>query len=91
LTYVDLRFGNPEAYKKQGFNVVYETGVPNYFYFDKKTPELGFQSRMKFQKHKLKKLFPEIYSDNKTEKMIMEEAGFYRIYDCGNAKLSLNK
>ena len=36
-------------------------------------------------KSRLKKLFPEIYSDSKTEIQITEEAGYRRIYDCGNA------
>jgi AraC-like DNA-binding protein len=91
LTYVDLRIGRPNSYKNQGFNILYESSVPNYFYFDKNNPDQGFHSRIKFQKHKLKKLFPHIFDPSLSEKEIMERAGYFRVYDCGNAKLSLYK
>jgi len=91
LTYVDLRFGNGKSYKLSGFETVYDIGQPNYFYFNKKDAFAKFQSRISFQKHKLKSLFPGIYEDALTEKEIMEKAGYLQIYDCGNSKLRLDK
>lgn len=81
LTFADLRFGRGKSYEKIGFAKVGET-VPNYFYFDKINGVM--ETRHKYQKHKLKK-FPN-YSPFKTEFEIMNENGFFRIYDCGNMK-----
>ena len=89
LTYVDLRFGSGKSYKLSGFETVYNIGQPNYFYFNNKSPTAKFQSRISFQKHKLKSIFPEIYENHLTEKEIMEKAGYLQIYDCGNSKLRL--
>ena len=56
--------------------------MPNYFYF--KQEDLLLYSRNKFQKHKLEKLLPDVYSKDKTEREIMYEAEYRRIYDAGN-------
>ena len=37
-----------------------------------------------YRKSELKKLFPDIYSKDKSEFEIMDEAGYNRIWDCGN-------
>ena len=87
ISYVDLHHGNGHSYHRIGFTEE-STSEPNYFYW-KGTDKL--YSRNVFQKHKLKRLFPKIYSDAKTEKAIMEEAGFRRYYDCGNRKFSISR
>ena len=82
LTYCDASHSDGTTYEKFG-TLLYHT-EPNYFYFK---PNTDRESRMKFQKHKLKNL-PN-YSDDKTEKQIMEENGWKIIYDCGNMVFEL--
>lgn len=86
MTYVDLRFGTGSSYLSCGFETIYDYTIPNYFYFNKKFPHDGFQSRMKFQKKKLLEE-NEDWSDFTEKEIMMNEKGFYCIYDCGNAKL----
>jgi hypothetical protein len=45
-------------------------------------------SRLKFQKNKLRNII-EDWSEDKTEKEMMESAGYMRYYDCGNKKFQL--
>lgn len=78
ISYVDRRYFNGLGYKNWNFVGITK---PNYFYFkDNKNR----QSRLKYQKHKLLKLFPDIYNINLTEWEIMQLAGYDRIWDCGN-------
>lgn len=87
-TYSDIRWNTGNLYRQLGFECFGKT-VPNYWYivYDK-----GFKRihRFNFRKSRLKVLFPEIYDDNKTEWQIMQEAGYDRIWDCGNDKWVLN-
>lgn len=80
VSYADRRWSKGNLYEKLGFSVVSKS-IPNYFYFRKFQRE----SRMKYQKHKLVKMG---YDEKKTEKEIMDELGFLRIYDCGTIKFS---
>lgn len=81
LTYADLRFSDStkNMYSKNGFTFI-RFSEPNYFYYN------GLQKshRFSFRKDKLKTKFPNLYSDSKTETSIMKEAGYKRVYDCGN-------
>jgi hypothetical protein len=43
---------------------------------------------MKFQKKKLKKMFPDVYDSNLTEYKIMRLAGYLRVFDCGDLSFS---
>jgi len=80
LTYADLRFGSGDVYEKIGMKYT-KTTPPNYFYFERKT---GIKyNRMKFQKKKVLKLFPEA-NPKDTEQDIMMNNGYLVIYDCGN-------
>jgi hypothetical protein len=81
MTYADLRFGRGTSYEKIGFVLLNRT-PPNYYYYNKKYGYL--ESRMKYQKHKLKTMAS--YSDDKTEYEIMDQEGYLRVYDCGNNK-----
>lgn len=54
---------------------------PDYKYFTTTTRIL--ESRVKYQKHKLKNLL-EIFDPNKTEYENMRDNGYFRIFDCGN-------
>lgn len=81
MTYVDLRVGLGKSYEKIGFSFLGKTS-PNYFYCNNKGDKM--EGRMKFQKHMLKS-WPQ-YSPEKTELQIMEDSGYFRVYDCGNMK-----
>ena len=78
ISYCDLRYSTGNIYNKLGFNFSHRSD-PNYFY----TKNVLRESRQKYMKHKLKKIFDD-YSDEKTEVQMMNEHGYYRIFDCGN-------
>jgi hypothetical protein len=78
LTYEDRRFSIGSFYTQLGFKYL-RTSEPGYFYTNNKIRE----SRQKYQKHKLTKIFGDI-DMSKTEKQIMNEHGFYQIYDAGH-------
>lgn len=86
ISYSDKRWSIGNVYDTIGFKYSH-TSEPGYFYAKHST----IISRYQAQKHKLKDLFPKIYNENKTEKEIMAEAGFYRVYDCGNDAWLWNK
>jgi len=80
-SFSDLRISSGNLYEKLGFKLVGKN-PPAYWYI-KKEKRIH---RFNFRKSELKKKFPEIYSDEKTEWQMMQEAGYDRIWDCGNDK-----
>lgn len=84
VTYADLRWSQANVYLKNGFELI-QVSNPGYFWCKGQKR----WNRMHMQKHKLKALFPEIYSDDKTEDQICKEAGFTKVYDCGQYRLEL--
>ena len=78
ISYVDRRYFNGNSYKNWEY---VGTTEPNYFYMKNYSNR---ESRLKYQKHKLPKLFPDVYDINLTEWEIMQLAGYDRIWDCGN-------
>ena len=89
ITYADKRWSEGEVYLVNGWIHEHDS-KPNYWYVDNNHGNIRYY-RYNFRKNKLKELFPNLYSDNKTEKQIMEEANYYRIYDCGNMVFSFSK
>lgn len=83
ITYADRRWSKGNLYFKMGFNKVSIT-EPSYFYLVKQERK----NRIEFQKHKLVAMG---YDKNKTEKQIMKELGYKRIYDCGTIKFEWNR
>lgn len=83
ITYADLRFTKKDSnvYLKNNF-ILDHISKPSYFYIDKNSKTR--YHRFNYRKQKLKELFPSIYSDDKSEFEIMSEAGYARIWDCGN-------
>ena len=75
ISYADLRWSEGNLYETLGFEKQRES-EPNYFY----TKGITREGRFKFKKDTLVKLG---YDENKTEKQIMEELGYNRIYDAG--------
>lgn len=82
ISYCDRRWSNGNFYEKIGFKKDGETR-PNYWYTKNKIRE----GRFKFRKDRL---VSEGYSPEKSESKIMEERGFFRIYDCGSFRFILD-
>ena len=78
ISYADRRWSSGKLYYKLKFALLNKT-LPGYTYLVKGRRE----NRMKYQKHNLKKLLPN-FSVSLSESENMRDAGFYRIYDCGN-------
>lgn len=78
ISYCDLRWGTGDFYKKLGFEYSHIT-KPNYWY---SSDGIIRRHRYNYRKSALKEF--KNYSDNKTEFQIMDESGYYRIWDCGN-------
>jgi len=87
VSYANRRWASKHSnlYKTLGFKFVGEA-EPNYFYFKLDDPELRMYPRVTFQKHKLKDhpATKDYFNSDLTETEIMFNAGFRRIYDCGN-------
>jgi hypothetical protein len=78
ISYADLRWSEGELYKTLNFELSHQS-KPNYFYTRGRTRE----HRFKYRKDVLVK---EGFDKNKTEKQIMKERAYHRIYDCGTLK-----
>ncbi len=84
LSYADRRWSRGKVYESLGFEQI-GTSSPSYWYFKGDLRK----NRQTFQKAKLKEL-PN-YDAAKTEVDIMLEAGWNRIWDCGNLIFALRK
>lgn len=80
ISYADRRWSNGDLYTKIGFELVSKTR-PNYFY----TRGVVRENRFSYRKDIL---VAEGFDENKTEREIMKERGYNRIYDCGTLKFS---
>lgn len=84
ISYASKDWSTGNLYEKIGFNKVKET-VPNYFYFHK---DEGLRiNRFNFRKDVLVK---EGYDKNKSEHQIMNDRGYYRVYDTGSLLFEMN-
>lgn len=81
MSYADRRWSSGGLYKQLGFEFVRNT-EPNYVYYKSVT---DIVNRYACFKSKLKKRFPEIYSEELTQEQIMTKAGYSKVYDCGNS------
>ena len=77
VSYANLRYSTGKVYEVLGFKLLGRSN-PGYFYTDC----TRLESRMRYQKHKLKHF--KSYSPDLTESQIMEREGFLKIWDCGN-------
>ncbi len=82
VSYNDRRYFDGNVYINLGFNFMGNTS-PNYFYIIDHYKNL--QSRMAWQKHKLKDKL-SIFDPDLSEWENMKNNGFDRIWDCGNGK-----
>ena len=78
LSYSDNRWGKGEVYKKIGFKFTSKT-QPNYYYIIDNIRK----NRFNFRKDVL---VSRGYDENKTEVEIMNQIGYYRIFDKGSNK-----
>lgn len=76
ISYQDNRLFNGDLYEKLGFKYI-RLSEPNYYYVINKKRDYRYNWR--------KDVLVRMGCDpNLTEKEIMEELGYYRIYDCGS-------
>lgn len=80
ISYADRRWSNGNLYKKLGFEFLHNS-KPNYFYTNHGRRENRFNYRKS-------KLVEQGHDKNKTERQIMRELGYNRVYDCGTLKYS---
>lgn len=80
VSYCDLSKFTGNVYNRLGMNLV-RVSPPNY----KWAKFQQVYSRYQCQKHKLSKLLGDAFDPNLSESDNMIEAGFVKIYDCGNA------
>jgi len=78
ISYADRRWSNGELYETIGFTKE-SISKPNYFY----TRGSNRENRFLYRKDVL---VAQGHDKNKTEKQIMKELGYNRIYDCGSLK-----
>ncbi len=80
ISYGDIRWVDQRnnVYLKNGF-VDINHSLPSYSYVkgNKRYHRFGFR------KEAIRQKFPDIYNSSKTERQMMRDAGYERIYDCG--------
>jgi hypothetical protein len=92
ISFADRRWTplfNNNLYTNLGFDLT-KILKPDYTYFNKKAHRSKRLHKFGFGKNAIKKRFPEIYNENKTEWEMMQELGYDRIWDCGKFKYELN-
>lgn len=82
ISYVDLSKFSANGYLKNGFEIISQS-APSYKYIKGER----VLNRLRAQKHKLPKLLGDDFDASKTESENMQDAGWWKIYDCGNLKL----
>ena len=86
ISYCDISKFTGNVYKSLGFTFIDYT-QPNYIWTNFKTT----LPRYSTQKQKLLSILNIENQDNLTEDAIMENLGYLRVYDCGNAKYVYTK
>ena len=79
ISYANRRWSRGDVYRRLGFDLL-KVSAPNYWYV--RGDEVI--SRYQAQKHKLPQLLGEGFDPELSESENMQQAGFERIYDCGN-------
>lgn len=75
-------------YSKNNFTKVADLR-PDYKYFNRKEHKPIRLHKFQFGKQSLKKMFPNVFKDEKTEWEIMQECNYDRVWDCGKIKYEL--
>ena len=82
ISYSDIRIFDGKLYSTLGFNKIHES-KPNYWY----VLENKRYHRFAYRKNVLVK---QGFDKDKTEKQIMFNRWYYRIYDCGHIRWEYN-
>ena len=82
ISYADRRWSDGNLYTKLGFTHI-RNSKPNYYYI------VGHKRENRF-KYRKDVLVKEGFDPDKSEKEIMKERGFLRIYDCGSMVFRLD-
>ena len=80
-TFADLRMSDGGLYKNNGW-AIDNIQDPTYYYTDLK----NVFHKFKFRKNNIKKIYPDINIEQNTEKQLMDELGYLRLWDCGKIK-----
>lgn len=80
LSYANLRWSGGNLYKILGFTCI-GISSPSVWYFKDGTEKI--ENRLKFQKHKLKRILNN-YDENLTAEENIRVNNYRKIYDCGN-------
>jgi len=91
ISFADRRWTlnkNNNLYVNLGFKLT-KILPPDYTYYNSKISRYKRLHKFSFGKSSLKKKYPEIYNENKTEWEMMQELGYDRIWDCGKFKYEL--
>jgi len=92
ITFADKRWTPDEKeniYTKIGFNYLKSIN-PDYSYYNPSVSRNKRFHKFGFGKNSIKRKYPKIYDENKTEWEMMQELGYDRIWDCGKYKYELN-
>ena len=82
-SYSDKRWNTGNLYSSIGFTHTHNSS-PNYWYFNMEDAGRTLESRVKYQKHKLKDVL-ENFDPELSENDNMKNNGFLKVYDCGNS------
>jgi len=91
ISFADRRWTpnpNNNLYVKLGFTLI-KILPPDYSYYDRKLHRGTREHKFNYGKSSIKRKFPDIYDENKTEWEMMQELGYDRIWDCGKFKYEL--
>ncbi len=80
ISYADLRWSNGDLYHSMGFKLSRQSR-PSYTYVRNERKRMD---KTRFRKQKIEHLVPD--GQSKTERQIMTELGYHRIYDCGHLR-----
>ena len=89
ISYANIRYSNGGLYNTLGFSLLRKS-PPNYWYFNPKYNDKLFH-RSNFQKHMLPKKLGDKFNITNTEYENMKNAGYFKVYDCGNYVFEWNK
>lgn len=81
VSFHDLRWGYSESYERAGL-IKEKQSPPDYIYVKNNKFEHKFNHRKKF--------YSDRYDSSMTERQIMKEEGWLRLYDCGKIKYRLD-
>jgi hypothetical protein len=91
ISFADRRWTpsqNNNLYTKLGF-ICTSILKPDYSYYNRSLHRSNRLHKFGFGKSSIRKRFPEIYNENKTEWQMMQELGYDRIWDAGQYRFAI--